>query len=618
MRQLLRRVWYVIRQRRRQADLAEEMEFHHEMMQRELRERGVDSSEARLGARRALGSAALAADQSRDVWIWPWLDGVRQDVTYALRQMRRQPGFTTVAVTILALGIGINATVFTVTNAALFKGFPFVDANDRILYLERHGAGFSYPDFENWRAQAKSLEGMAAATAWLITFSDSGKFPEVYAATVISANGFKLIGQRPILGRDFAPSDETPGAAPVAILSYRLWERRYGKDPAILGQTVRIEIWRSDVLQHDTATVIGVMAQGVAFPFSQDLWVPLVPPRNLQTREARNITFFFGRMVEGVTTKTARAEMETIGRRLASAYPVTNSSISVQDFNQHFIGPRATMIFESMLGAVGFVLSIACANLANLMLARAIGRSREMSVRTALGAGRWRIIRQLLIESVMLSATGGVFGWWIATWGVRAYALAGFAPFQYPHDLDLTMDDRVLGYLIAISIGTGLLFGLAPASRLSKLDVNGALKDVGRGATGGGRGKHLSALLVIGQMALAVVLLAGAGVMIRSFLKIYTADMGIRTTNVLAAAVGLPVVKYPSAEAQISFYDRLKTRLEAIPGVESIAIADRFPTQGARRLPYELAGASPVDERPCSPAVNSLTPMACQAFRWFW
>jgi predicted permease len=253
------------------------------------------------------------------------------------------------------------------------------------------------------------------------------------------------------------------------------------------------------------------------------------------------------------------------------------------------IGDNATLIYGSMWGAVGFVLLIACANLANLVLARAIGRSREISVRIALGAGRWRIIRQLLIESLMLSGLGGVFGWLIAKWGVRAYELAMGHKASWLI-VDYTMDSRVLSYLIAISVGTGLLFGLAPALRLSKLDVSASLKDGGRGATGGGRGKHLSSLLVVGEMALAVVLLAGAGLMIRSFLKIYTADMGVKTENVLIGEVDLPA-RYPSAESQISFFDRFKSRLETVPGVESVANAAAPPLWRIGRVPYEIPGS---------------------------
>ena len=510
------------------------------------------------------------------------------DVRLSFRTLVKNPGFTAVAVATLALGIGVNATVFTVTNAVLFKGFPLVEGNDRLVYItpKESNCCVSYPDFLDYRAQAKSFERMAIVHGISKILSDDDGFPENLDVTEASSDTFRLVGSRPILGRDFAPSDEADGAASVAILNYTFWDRRYGRDPNIVGRTVR--------LNGTPTTVIGVMPLGFSFPQKLELWVPLVKTPKVLQRENRDTWMAIGRMAQGVTFESAQAEMETIGKRLAIAYPLTNREVHplVQKFHEFFIGPNAALLYGSMWSAVGLVLLIACANLANLMLARAIGRSREISVRIALGAGRWRIIRQLLIESVMLSAMGGAFGWLIAKWAVRAYQLAMVYKSSWLI-LDYTMDSRVLGYLIAISIGTGLLFGLAPALRLSKLDVNASLKDGGRGSTGGGRAKHLSSVLVVGEMALAVVLLAGAGVMIRSFLKIHAADMGARTENVLVTLLTIP--DGTPASAQVSIFDRLKTRLETVPGVEAIAMASSLPTWGSRHLSYELAGAQPVD-----------------------
>jgi putative ABC transport system permease protein len=516
------------------------------------------------------------------------------DVRFAFRTLAKNPGFTAVVIVTLALGIGINAAVFTLMNTVLFKGFPLVEGNDRILYVSVGRGGVSYPDFEDWRAQAKSFEDLAVVADLPISLSDDGGFTESYNATRVSPNTFRLVGQRPIIGRDFSPSDATPGAAGVAILSYGFWERRFGKNPAIVGQAVR--------MNGAPTTVIGVMPQGFTFPERQDLWVPLTPTPDLQKREARDLWFAFGRMAAGVTIQRAAVEMETIGTRLEKAYARTNQGFRpvVQNFAGFFIGPNATMLYGAMWGAVGFVLLIACANIANLLLARAMARSREISVRIALGAGRWHIIRQLLIESLLLSAAGGCGGWWMAKLGVRAYELIANPPSYFDNVLDYRMDYRVFAYLVIISIATGFLFGLASALRLSKLDINAALKDGGRGslsgARGGRRGRQLASLLVIGEMALAVVLLAGAGVMIRSFLNTYTADLGVKTTNVVTMLLKPPKSKYPSLEAQTSFFDRLITRLEAIPGVESIALADSLPTYSTSRVPYGLAGAPDVDE----------------------
>jgi predicted permease len=283
---------------------------------------------------------------------------------------------------------------------------------------------------------------------------------------------------------------------------------------------------------------------------------------------------------------------------LENAYPRTNQGQvpRLESFTEFFIGPNATLIYGALWGAVGFVFLIVCANVTNLLLARAIGRSREISLRIALGAGRWRIMRQLLIESLVLSGVGGVFGWGIASWGVHAYELATNPQIgEWSRDLlDYTMDYRVLAYLVAISIGAGLLCGLAPALRLSRWNLNTVLKDGGHGATGSGRRKGLSSLLIIGEVALAIVLLAGAGVMIRSFLNMATADLGVRPENTLEMLLHLPEGKYSRREAQISFFDRLKARLETIPGVQSAAIG--LPPAGGipGRRSYELTGDGPL------------------------
>jgi predicted permease len=512
------------------------------------------------------------------------------DVRFGFRSLRKNPGFTAVAVATLALGIGVNATVFTVTNAVLFKGFPMVEGNDRLLYISNGGCCISYPDFEDIRAQAKSFQGMGVTHGIGSVVSDESGFPENIDVTEISADTFRLVGQRPIMGRDFKPSDQVPGAAPVAILNYGFWQRRYGKDRTIIGRAIRM---------NGAATIlIGIMPEEFSFPQKTDIWVPLVETATVKNRANTDTWFAFGRLAEGVTFQSARVEVESIIQRLESEYPVTDQRLHlvVQNFAQFFLGADASLIYGSMWGAVGFVLLIACANLANLMLARATAKSREISVRIALGAGRWRIIRQLLIESVMLSGLGGLLGWWIAKWGVSAYARA-MAHKSSWLIVDYRMDHRVLGYLIAVSIGTGLLFGLAPALRLSKLDVNATLKDGGRGATGGAHGKRLASLLVTGEMALAIVLLAGAGVMIRSFLKIHSADMGVKTANLLIGSVTPPATRYPRVEQRIAFYDRLKTSLEAIPGVESVAMAGALPTWNTARLAYELPDDQPAGAR---------------------
>jgi putative ABC transport system permease protein len=590
------------RKRELDREFDEELAAHLELATQDHVRQGMSLPEARRLALMKLGGVEPSKELHRESRGLPWLDGMIQDFRFALRALRRSPGFTLTAIATLALGIGVNAAVFTVTKAALFAGFPMVERNDRILYISTsRGCCVSYPDFEDWRAQAKSFSGMAIVHGVLRILSDPSGFPESYDATEVSSGTFQLAGQKPILGRDFAPSDEIAGAPPVAMLNYAFWERRFGKDPAIIGRTIR--------MNGAPTTVIGVMPRGFSFPQKQDLWVPLTPTAEVLKRDNRGQWFVFGRLVEGATVRSARVEMETIGRRLGDAYPSTNRGRNllpiVQTFRDFFIEQNEAPIYWTMWAAVGFVLLIACANLANLLLARAMGKSREISVRVALGAGRWRIIRQLLVESVILSSLGGVLGWWLARWGVSAYALADRGPGRSSwRILDYSMDYRVLAYLIAVSVGTALLFGLAPALRLSKLDVNTALKDGGRSVIGGGR--RLSSVLVVGEMALAVVLLAGAGLMIRSFFNIYKADLGVQTANILTMDLNLPVSRYPGTEECITFFDRIKRGLETIPGVESVAIARALPETGSAKLPYQFAGAPEVDEQR-RPILSALT-----------
>ena len=514
------------------------------------------------------------------------------DVRFGLRTLAKNPVFTLVAVIALSLGIGVNAIVFTLTNTVILKGFPF-DKNDRIVYMGSRNVTrsdqfgpVSYADFRDWRKQARSFVGMAAASGAQVNLTDNNGLPETHRAAEMTANSFYLIGQKPLIGRDFRSEDEAIGAPQVMILTYGLWERRYGKDVSIIGRTVK--------LNGVPTTIIGVMPKGMTFPFDGDLWFPLVPTADSEKRELRNL-IAFGRLAVGATLESARAEMETVAHNLATAYPVTNQNFApvVWSYNRFYVGTQITTIFLAMLVAVSFVLLIACANVANLLLARAVSRSREISIRIAVGATRWRLVRQLLIESLILAAAAGVLGWLLGLWGVHIFDVVT-TPFGKPSWMIFSMDYRVFAYLAAISLGSSLLFGLVPALRLSKLDILSGLKDGGRGASEGHHSKRLSSLLVIGEMALAIVLLAGAGLMIRSFLNVYRASLGVNTKNVLTLRLILPQAKYAQPNDQVFFHEHLKTSLESIPGVERVAIANFLPTGGSTPIPYEFEGA-PVD-----------------------
>jgi len=517
------------------------------------------------------------------------------DIRFGLRTMVHNRTTTIVAIVALSLGMGANATVFSIANGALFKNLPFV--GDDILYLATqdlaHGqrrGGVSFPDFLDWREHAKSFRAMGAYRFQTVNLSENGGVPSRYNRAEITANTFSMIGQKPVIGRDFTAEDEKPGAPAVVILGNQIWATRYGSNRAILGQVIRV----NDV----PSTVVGVMRPDLRFPEDSDVWIPLVRSTQDVRRQNRNLGVY-AQLAASANQASANVEMQGIAHNLETAYPDTNKGIAavVQTFyevNNSDSGEIPTLL-AALMGSVIFVLLIACANVANLLLARAADRSREISIRIAIGAGRWHIIRQLLVESVMMSMIAGFFGWLISLWGLRIFDAS--VRSQIPAWMNFRMDYRGFVYLAAISLGAGLLFGLAPALRLARMDVNASLREGGRGSTGGARKGRLSGLLVIAEMALAVVLLTGAGLMIRSFLKIYNTNTGVNPKNMLVMRLQLPDAKYPKPDDRISFHDRLKARLDALPGVEGATISITMPTGGSMTFPYELERSQPVDEK---------------------
>ncbi|MBA0086160.1 MAG: ABC transporter permease, partial [Acidobacteria bacterium Pan2503] len=450
--------------------------------------------------------------------------------------------------------------------------------------------GASYPDFRDFRTQVKSLAGLAAYQFTTVNLSDHSALPERYYCVQMSANGFSVVQQKPMLGRDFRVEDDRPGAAAVMIIAYHVWRDRYAQDPAILGRTVRVnEVPR---------VVIGVMPPGRRFPEETDLWIPLVPDATLERRNTRGL-MVFGSLGDGVSLESARAEFRALAEGLAAQYPDTNKDLTaeVRPIMEITGLYNVKPVFFALFAAVGFVLLIACADVANMLLARAGERSREVSIRVAIGAGRVPILRQLLLESVVLSIAGGVLGWLVAVAGLHWFD-RGMGSTARPVWLHLTLDQNALLYLAAISIGTGILFGLAPALRLAKTDVNAALKDGGAGVSGCKFGRRLSNLLVTCQMALCVVLLAGAGLMIRSAVKLYSAPIGVNITKVLIVRIHLPEKKYATPESWKEFYDNLNKRLRALPGVESASMASALPFGGWTTFTFELEGRKSDEAQP--------------------
>jgi putative ABC transport system permease protein len=530
--------------------------------------------------------------------------GLWQDLRYAIRLLVKDKWFTVVAAAALALGIGVNNTVFTLVNAVLIRGLPF-DEPERIMALGTRDRvhdrqmGVSYLDFKDWTAASHSFSGLAVYTGNTFNVSDEGRPPERYLGPYISFNAFKLIGQQPVIGRDFLAEDDRPGAPAVVILGSGIWKDRYGGDPAILGRTIRV----NDV----PSTVIGVMPEGFKFPFSADLWQPLslLPGLADQKRNSRSLEVF-GRLAPGVSRTEAAAELAAVGARLARDYPDTNKDIvpTVETFNERFNGGPIKLIFLSLMGAVGFVLLIACANVANLLLARAAHRAREISVRVSLGATRWRIVRQLLIETVLLALVSGVLGFAVSVVGIRWFD-AVTQDFR-PYWIQFRMDASVFAFLAAVCLGTGIVFGLAPALHVSKTDVNEVLKEGGRSGASGVRARRWTAALIVSEIALTLVLLAGAGFMIRSFLSLYRLDLGMDTSRLLVARLALPDRKYPTVAARLAFYQTLEDRLRANERIRSAAIASNLPLQGGLSRLLTIEGR-PVPAGEQTPTVTYLT-----------
>ena len=501
-----------------------------------------------------------------------------QDIRFAVRLLVKDRWFTAVAVIALALGIGVNATVFTFVNAVLIRGLPINDP-DRVMVVGTRDArlrdrGMSYLDFEDYRRATRTFSGLAAFSGSIMNVSDEGRTPERFQGPFISAPAFKLIGQRPQLGRDFLPEDDRPGAPAVVILGNGIWKNRYGSDPSIIGRSIKI----NDIV----STVIGVMPEGFKFPNNADLWLPLahMPRLAEQKRDNRNVEAF-GKLADGVTHAQAQSEMNTIAGQLRHDYPDTNKDVtaSVMTFNERQNGGPIRLVFLSLMGAVAFVLLIACANVANLLLARSATRAREMSVRISLGATRWRIVRQLLVESVLLSMVSGLFGLALASVGVRLFD-AATQDVGKPYWIQFTMDAQVFAFFAAVCLGTGIVFGLAPALHVSKTDLNEVLKEGGRSGSSGVRTRRWTSVLIVAELALTLVLLAGAGLMMRSFLTLYRLDVGVDTAHLLTMRLALPAQKYPTIESRRAFFERLDQRIAGISGIQAGMITTNMPLGG--------------------------------------
>ena len=507
------------------------------------------------------------------------LEPLLLDFRQAVRALLRDRAFTFAAIGTLTLAIALNVAGFTLMQTMLVRGYPLVDRNDRLVYVQERGAlgcCVAYGTVVDWRAEAKSFEGMAYVDGRQLTLRDDAGGKERFAAAVVSADLFQLLGVQPVLGRNFAAADEAAGAAPVAILSHGLWQSRFGGSADVIGETLATE----DV----TLTVIGVMPEGFSFPEHQDLWMPV--PSTLAVSDRTPSGFLaVARLADGATVDQARAELPAISQRLADEYPDTNRGVvpDVQPYAEFFFGSDAKVLYGLMWIATWFVLLIACANLANLSVARTMRRAHEIATRLALGAGFARMGRQMLIENALLAIAAAAGAWWLAKWSITTYA-AATASVHYV--LDFSMGRDVLVYLGAIALAACLLFTLVPVVSLRRIDSSDVLKGGARGLTPALSRKQ--AALIVGQMIFAVVLLSGSGVLVRSFMKFESAQTGIDAENVVVALVALPDT--PSADAWPQVVDAIEARLEAIAGVELATATSHRPLRGALTQAFEIEG----------------------------
>ncbi len=590
-----------LRRARPPADLDDELQAHLDLAADDLERDGVPRADARRRAAVQFGSVVAARERVHDQRGVPWIEHLAGDVRDALRGLRRTPGFATASIAVLGAGIAVNLAVFTVTNATLFKGFRGVPDQDALVYVTAgRGCCLSYLDLLDWRGATTSFTGLEAVADLRVSI-DTGRSVETATATEVTAGLFGLLRVAPAMGRDFTSDDDRPGAPRVALLHADFWRTRFAADPAAVGTTIAVN--------GEPVTIVGVMPPGFFFPQRQDLWMPMGPRVAAQPRNGRGLWVAVARLQQGTTLAQARAEMQAVGTQVAALYPATNTGVApaVYTFPEFFIAPDAATTYGALWVGVGVLLLIACANLVTLLLARAAGRTREVAVRLALGAGRLRVARLHLVESLLLAAAGGAVAWGVSPLLVRAYAAVAIAPTQpwASQLLDFAIDGRVLAYLVGIVTVTAVVTGLVPALRATQVDVHGALRDGTRGAVGHAARRGVMHAIVAAQVGLAVVLLSAAGVLVHSFLKVHLRPLGYDPSRVVVALSTLPRSIYPDPVSQSRFFERTAGALRALPGIESVAMADGVAGQRTAALQIEIEGRIPTPDDQAVPVRQS-------------
>jgi predicted permease len=565
-------LWRNLVQRARvERDLEEELRGYVDLLAAEKVGRGMSAAEARRAALIEAGGVEQVKEAVRSARAGAFLDTVMGDVRYGARMLARNPGFAAAIVAALGLGIGATTAVFSVVDAVLLRPLPYRDPRQLVVMLHRGTGPVSPANFLDWRREATLPESAGAAESWAPNLS-GGEEAETVPALRMTADVLPMLGVPPLLGRAFLPAEEAPGQGRVVVLGYGLWQRRYGGDAGILG--------RSITLNGEPYTVVGVMPRGFEFPpfwaTGAQLWAPLSLADRAASRSGASLRVF-ARLKPGATLAAARAEMAAITGRLEQQFPGTNRNLVVRPLDDAVAGDvrPALMI---LLAAVGFVLLITCANVAHMLLARAAAREREVALRATLGASRGRLIRQFLTESLLLALAGGGAGVLLAVAGVRA--LVALSPPDLPRIDTVALDGTALAFAAVVSMVTGIAFGLAPAWQAARRDVGESLKEGARGSTEGGRRSGLRRLLVATEFALALVLSAAAGLMIRSFVSLVRIDPGFDPRGVLTMVVSVTGSKEAAPERRAAFYQELVQQVRAVPGVKSASAINHLPLAG--------------------------------------
>jgi putative ABC transport system permease protein len=587
-RELRWRFWSVPVEREVDSELA----FHLEMRVRELLEQGMTPDDARAAALRRFGDVDRITTACRDIGRrrnkemrrTEWLTELRHDLRYAVRGLRASPGFTAVALLTLAMGIGASTTIFSVANAVLLRPFPYREPERIVRLYETNPTtetfSVSEPNYLDWRQRVRGMSQLAAFTGRSASLIGDGD-PQQLDALVVTPSFFSLLGARPLLGRVFRDEEAKPGAAArVIVLSYALWQSRFGGDPAVVGRTIN--------LSGASFEIIGVMPAELVFPGNPQLFEPLAASPSAARND--HLLGVIGRLAPNVTLTQALDEMRSVARDLARQYPETNGEwgANVTSLEEWLIGDELRTRVQALLVAVGLLLLMGCVNVANLLLSRATARQREMSVRAALGAGRGRIVRQLLTESLVLSAAGAAIGVALTTLAVPV--LRDVGENAIPRLDQLSIDWRVVSFGIAASLFTGILFGIAPALQASRADLNDVLRSGGRVAAAG----RLRSVLIVTSVAMALVLLVGAGLVGRSFERLMRVDYGFRADGVFSASLALPNERYAQRDQRAAFYSEAARRLSATPGIRAVGFTNIAPFSGGNtNISFTAVGRQP-------------------------